>query len=132
MPASNTATPRLIALSLLASTAFASAALTNACSREPRHKTASQRGHWLYTTRCAHCHGAYGLGDGRRLPGPKQPRNLTDPKVYEQLDNAAIKRVIRNGKGEMPGFGQWMKDKELDELIAYLHTLPAQEKARRK
>ncbi len=127
MPASNTATPRLVALSLLAC-----ATLAGACSREPRHKTPLQRGHWLYTTRCAHCHGAYGLGDGRRVPGPVQPRNLTDPKVYETLDSAAIKRVIRDGKGEMPGFGQWMKDKELNELIAYLRTLPAQERERQK
>ncbi len=66
------------------------------------------------------------------MPGPVQPRNLTDPKVYETLDSAAIKRVIRDGKGEMPGFGQWMKDKELNELIAYLRTLPAQERERQK
>ena len=109
-----------------------SLALASACNREPRHKTPLQRGHWLYTTRCAHCHGAYGKGDGRRMPGPKQPRNLADPKLYETLDDAGIKRVVREGKGEMPPFGDWIQDKQLDELILYLHTLPGKaEKAKK-
>lgn len=122
MQARKQRTLSLVTLSLLASLAFASG-----CKRESKHKTPLQRGHWLYTTRCAHCHGAYGKGDGRRMRGPAQPRDLADPKLYETLDNAAIKRVVREGKGEMPGFGEWIKDKELDDLIAYLHTLPGKQ-----
>ena len=119
---------KTLSLALFAFLGSLSVTVASACTREPKQKTPLQRGHWLYSTRCAHCHGAYGKGDGRRMPGPTQPANLANPKLYERLDNAAIKRVVREGKGEMPGFGQWIKDKELDDLIAYLHTLPGKTK----
>ncbi len=112
-------------LKLLTLLLLAGCAMTSACKREPKHKTPLQRGHWLYTTRCAHCHGAYGKGDGRRVSGPVQPRNLADPKVYETLSDAAIENVVRKGKGEMPAFGEWIKGPQMKDLIAYLHTLPS-------
>ena len=113
----------LVALSLLPSLAWASG-----CKRESRHKTPLQRGHWLFSTRCAHCHGPYGKGDGRPVPGPRQPRNLANAKLYELLDEAAIKHVVRTGMGEMPAFGGWITDTELDDLIVFLHALPERAK----
>ena len=59
------------------------------------------------------------------MRGPAQPANLADPKLYERLDDAAIANTIEKGKGEMPPFKGWIQGEELKNLIAYLHTLPA-------
>lgn len=62
------------------------------------------------------------------MRGPAQPANLADPALYARLDDAAIKNIIEKGKGEMPPFKGWLKGEELDNLVAYLHTLPTAKK----
>jgi len=70
-------------------------------------------GRHLFLMNCAHCHGDDAKGDeGPDLHG----LGKTDARV------AAL---IQNGiKGEMPRFNQKLNEKDVQALIAYLHSLP--------
>jgi mono/diheme cytochrome c family protein len=72
-------------------------------------------GRSLFLKNCAHCHGDDAHGDeGPDLHGLKK-------------SDEWIARRIRNGvKGEMTAFGEKFSQSDLEALIAYLHTLTAQ------
>ena len=71
---------------------------------------------------CAACHYAYSSG-GSKGPSLKKlfrkdflPSGLPANEVF-------VRRAIASGRGMMPGFGDALSDEQLDDLIAYLHTL---------
>jgi cytochrome c oxidase subunit 2 len=70
----------------------------------------SRLGAETFTGACAKCHGLSGEGDvGPRLQG----NALLN-------DAAAVERVIREGRGEMPPVGKDWEDRQLNALTAYL------------
>ncbi|SDT91141.1 Cytochrome C oxidase, cbb3-type, subunit III [Verrucomicrobium sp. GAS474] len=72
----------------------------------------------FYAQSCLHCHGTEADGEGE--DGGADLRGL-------RLSHARIAGVIRNGiKGEMPPFRKKYGTAEIDALVAYLRTLPAQ------
>ena len=78
-------------------------AVTNALAEQGRH---------LFLMNCAHCHADDATGDeGPDLHGVRK-------------SDARITAIIKNGiKGEMPKFGQKLKDEDVRALIAFLRTL---------
>ena len=55
----------------------------------------------LYRVHCSRCHGGDGRSntkEGRRT----EAADLTDESV-QNMDSAKMGRIIRNGKGDMPG-----------------------------
>ncbi len=65
-----------------------------------------------YAGKCAACHGANAGGAyGPALTG---------------LDPGAMRKTVRQGKGGMPALGpSIIKDQELDDILAYIHSLTA-------
>lgn len=69
-------------------------------------------GRHLFLMNCAHCHGDDATGD----EGP-------DLHGLHKTD-ARVAALIQNGiKGEMPRFNEKLNDKDVQALIAYLHSL---------
>ena len=79
-------------------------------------------GYQLFQTRCAGCHYA---NTGKSLHGPGlhglyKKRYL--PSGAPANDDR-VRSVIRHGRNLMPAFGNNLDDQQLDDLLAYLHTL---------
>lgn len=81
------------------------------------------RGRALFVVHCADCH---------QTPHPelhKQPPKLeglfqskTLPSGAPSTD-AQVRKTIIEGQGTMPAFDQRLSEKDVDDLVRYLHTL---------
>jgi cytochrome c oxidase cbb3-type subunit 3 len=79
------------------------------------------RGAILFAANCYSCHGSDANGDtslGRALGAT----SLHAPDV-QNLSDAALKRVIAGGTGNMPSFGGRLSDSELTQLVTYLREI---------
>lgn len=79
-------------------------------------------GRVLYGQYCASCHYANEAGD---LHGPSlfaMYRKKYLPSGAPAND-ARVTPVIQQGRNMMPGFGNQLDDQQLQDLLAYLHTL---------
>lgn len=56
-----------------------------------------------WRNQCAQCHGMRGRGDGPQGPMLKVP-NLARPSMKDDLSDAEIAAVIKNGRNNMPAF----------------------------
>lgn len=80
------------------------------------------RGHKVFVAECARCHNA---NNTRALHGP----GLQALYKQKYLTSGApanddrVTAVIEHGHGAMPAFGNSMDDQQLNDLLAYLHTL---------
>jgi mono/diheme cytochrome c family protein len=78
------------------------------------------RGKTLFS-RCAICHGASGEGNEAigKAYGVKMP--VLGSKEVQSLDDAAVKKVIGEGKGKMQPVK--LSDTEVDDVIAFVRSL---------
>ena len=104
-------------------------ALLAGCDAEPRKTDAElgltpqqAHGRRVYDARCAECHFAYSK---RNLRGPslnglfkKQFMSNGMPANDERVTD-----IILLGRAKMPAFQQKVTQQQLDDLLAYLHTL---------
>lgn len=80
------------------------------------------QGRAIYDQYCASCHYANHTGD---LHGPSlfaMYRKKYLPSGAPAND-ARVTPVILRGRNMMPGFGNQLNDQQLQDLLAYLHTL---------
>ncbi|MBX3130917.1 MAG: cytochrome c [Polyangiaceae bacterium] len=99
---------------------LAAFSLIAGCQRsEPR--TTEERGASVYMRSCSGCHGPDGRG-AARMGLSSAPRDLTDPSLYEDPD--ALRETILRGQGQMPAFRKVLVGQDLDDLMAFLVTLP--------
>jgi mono/diheme cytochrome c family protein len=99
------------------------------CETEPRKTDAElgltplqAAGRRVYDARCAECHYAY---ISRNLRGPSL-HGLYQKKFMSSgipVNDDRIEEIILLGRSKMPGFQQKLTQKQLDALMAYLHTL---------
>ena len=79
-------------------------------------------GYQLFAQRCASCHYA---NSGNPLHGPGL-HGLYKKKYLPSgapANDDRVTAVILRGRNMMPAFGNNLDDRQLDELLAYLHTL---------
>jgi mono/diheme cytochrome c family protein len=79
-------------------------------------------GRRLFVSECSGCHYAEtekGL-NGPGLEGLFRKRYLPSGAV---ANDARVTAVIRRGRNMMPALGNTLSEEEVDELMAYLHTL---------
>jgi cytochrome c6 len=69
----------------------------------------------VFASNCARCHGS----DGGGGLGPQ----LSDGKVADDLTAAEEVRVVTNGRGGMPSFGDALTAEEIQQVVAYTRTL---------
>jgi mono/diheme cytochrome c family protein len=80
-------------------------------------------GRQIYDTECGRCHEPYSTR-GKKGPGLKgvyQHKYLSLsglPATDERVSD-----IVRLGRGEMPGFSQKLSAQDMQDLLAYLHTL---------
>jgi mono/diheme cytochrome c family protein len=72
-------------------------------------------------SRCSICHGATGDGNEAiaKAYGVKMPE--LGSKEVQSLDDAALKKVIVEGKGKMQPVK--VSDAEMDDIVAFVRTL---------
>jgi mono/diheme cytochrome c family protein len=80
-------------------------------------------GRKIYDSHCDRCHDPYST-HGRKGPGLKG--------VFKQpylsvsglpANDDRVVDIIRLGRKEMPGYSQTLSQQDIDELLAYMHTL---------
>ncbi|PKL77538.1 MAG: hypothetical protein CVV27_05150 [Candidatus Melainabacteria bacterium HGW-Melainabacteria-1] len=78
----------------------------------------------IYAQRCATCHGTSGKGDGPtgKSLTPK-PRDFTKAKFSFAKNDAELVAFIKKGKAPMPAWGSVLNQTQIQDVIAYIHTL---------
>jgi len=80
-------------------------------------------GRKIFDAECARCHEPYSTR-GKKGPGLKgmfQRKYL--PLSGLPANDERVSDIIRLGRNEMPGYTQKLDAQELQDLLAYLHTL---------
>jgi mono/diheme cytochrome c family protein len=80
-------------------------------------------GRKLYDDYCDRCHEAYSSRGkkGPSLKGVFKQQYLSVSGLPANDDRVA--EIVKNGRAKMEGFSQVMTDRQIQDLLAYLHTL---------
>jgi len=116
-------------LSVLRVLILVALAVLAGCDSEPRKSDAElgltpqqAQGRRVYDARCAECHYAYSKRDlrGPSMHGLFQKQFMSSgiPANYDRVTD-----IILLGRAKMPGFQQKITQQQLQDLMAYLHTL---------
>lgn len=80
-------------------------------------------GRKIYDNYCDRCHRPYST-KGKKGPGLKgvfQHQYL--PQTGLPANDERVGEIIRNGRPDMAGYGQVLSSQDLQDLLAYMHTL---------
>jgi mono/diheme cytochrome c family protein len=80
-------------------------------------------GRKIYDNYCDRCHRPYST-KGKKGPGLKgvfQHQYL--PQTGLPANDDRVIDIIRNGRPDMPGYSQVMSAQDMQDLLAYMHTL---------
>lgn len=104
--------------------------MTSGCNTERRKSDAElglnpeqAAGRKIYDQYCDRCHEPYST-KGKKGPGLKgmfQRKYLSLSGL--PANDERVTDIIRLGRNEMPAFSQSLNQQQLDDLLAYLHTL---------
>jgi mono/diheme cytochrome c family protein len=85
-------------------------------------KSEYQKGEDLFNDKCHLCHGKRGDGNGpAAVAFSPRPANFTDPKFWQNFNEAMIADTIRKGHGMMPAFD--LAPDQIKAIIDYMeHT----------
>lgn len=80
------------------------------------------RGRAIYDSRCSDCHYGYSTHD---LKGPSLHGLFKHPFMKNGIpaNDDRVTDIILLGRAKMPAFQQKLTQQQLDDLMAYLHTL---------
>ena len=80
------------------------------------------RGRHIFDQHCARCHQPY---SSTALRGPSLEGLFKKPYMPSGMpaNDDRVRDVIVLGRSKMPGFGRELSPQQLDDLLAYLHTL---------
>lgn len=122
-------TPKRVRFALLSALILIAITIFTACDSEPRKTDAElglnaeqASGRRVYDARCAECHYAYSKHD---LRGPSLNGLFKHPYMKNGMpaNDERVTDIIFLGRAKMPAFQQKLTQQQLDELLAYLHTL---------
>ncbi|HKT68720.1 MAG TPA: cytochrome c [Terriglobales bacterium] len=79
-------------------------------------------GRRVFDYSCARCHEAYSSSD---LQGPSLQHMFKKQYLRSGLpaNDDRVAEVVRYGKSKMPSFGNVLTPQQIQDLMAYLHTL---------
>jgi mono/diheme cytochrome c family protein len=81
-----------------------------------------QTGRAIFQQKCAYCH------DGVGQPTYKTMGDWIGGETVQALGADAMKAFINVGTVRMPGFQYTLNSKQIDDLIAFIKTIPSTEK----
>jgi mono/diheme cytochrome c family protein len=118
---------RVIAAGLAACLALAALA---GCDVERRKSDAElglnpqqAAGRKIYDNYCDRCHRPYST-KGKKGPGLKGVfQNKFLPQTGLPANDERVTDIIRNGRPDMPGYSQVLSSENMQDLLAYMHTL---------
>jgi mono/diheme cytochrome c family protein len=80
-------------------------------------------GRRIYDNYCDRCHRPYSTR-GKKGPGLKGVfQNKFLPQTGLPANDERVTDIIRNGRPDMPGYGQVLSSENMQDLLAYMHTL---------
>lgn len=100
-----------------------------ACSVEPDPSDAQLglnpqqvQGRRIFRRECSQCHTAY---SSRSLRGPSLQGLFKKPFMSSGIpaNDDRVRDVVLLGRGKMPGFSRVLNSAQMENLLAYLHTL---------
>lgn len=108
---------------------FALAALSG-CDAERRKSDAElglnaqqSAGRKIYDSHCDRCHEPYSTR-GKKGPGLKGVfQNKYLPISGLPANDERVSEIVRLGRKEMPGYSQTLSAQDIQDLLAYMHTL---------
>jgi len=113
-----------------ASAALAGTLLLSGCHAELRKSDAElglnpqqSAGRRVYDRHCDQCHEPYSTS-GKKGPGLKGV--FKRPFLAESgipANDERVGEIVRFGRSKMPGFGQTLDQQQIQDLLAYMHTL---------
>lgn len=79
-------------------------------------------GHQVFVAQCARCHYA---NSERGLHGPGLLGLFRQPYLPSGIaaNDERVSSIILHGRGVMPAMGNRLNEQQLQDLLAYLHTL---------
>ena len=105
-------------------------AMITACDVEPRKSDAQlglnpqqAAGRKIYDAQCDRCHEPYSTRGkkGPSLNGVFQRKYLSLSGL--PANDERVTDIVRLGRNEMPGYSQTLNSQDIQDLLAYLHTL---------
>lgn len=80
-------------------------------------------GRKIYDANCDRCHEPYSTR-GKKGPGLKGVfQNKYLPISGLPANDERVADIVRLGRKEMPGYSQTLNQQDIDDLLAYMHTL---------
>jgi mono/diheme cytochrome c family protein len=80
-------------------------------------------GRKIYDNYCDRCHRPYST-KGKKGPGLKGVfQNKYLPQTGLPANGERVTDIIRNGRPDMPGYSQVLSSQDIQDLLAYMHTL---------
>ncbi len=80
-------------------------------------------GRKIYDNHCDRCHRPYST-KGKKGPGLKGVfQNKFLPQTGLPANDERVTDIIRNGRPDMPGYSQVLTSQDIQDLLAYMHTL---------
>ena len=80
-------------------------------------------GRKIYDNYCDRCHRPYS-SKGKKGPGLKGVfQNKFLPQTGLPANDERVTDIIRNGRPDMPGYSQVLTSQDIQDLLAYMHTL---------
>jgi len=80
-------------------------------------------GRKIYDSNCDRCHEPYSTR-GKKGPGLKGVfQNKYLPISGLPANDDRVTDIVRLGRKEMPGYSQTLNQQDIDDLLAYMHTL---------
>jgi mono/diheme cytochrome c family protein len=80
-------------------------------------------GRKIYDNYCDRCHRPYST-KGRKGPGLKGVfQNKFLPQTGLPANDERVTDIVRNGRKDMPGYSQVLSTQDIEDLLAYMHTL---------
>jgi mono/diheme cytochrome c family protein len=80
-------------------------------------------GRLIYDQYCDRCHAPY---SSRGRKGPSMKGVFRKPFLSESglpANNDRVAEIVRYGRNNMPAFGPVLNQQQMDDLLAYFHTL---------
>ena len=107
---------------IVAAVALMSLTIT-AAAQQPAAAAADSDGAALYKQHCRSCHGAKGVPPARMLTLYPTLKTLADSAEQAHLTEAAIVKVLQDGKGkDMKSFADKLSSAEMAAVAKYLKT----------